>query len=269
MELVSIAKSKKYRKKLTSVRVFKDGIYEVMDTMLKDKEIKKHFLFKRRSHNKKTLWIIMTSDTGLCGAFNSNMLKLIKDDIRPNDLFIIKGVKGIGGMRSRYDIDKPFKTYEHYNDKDFVTLTKEVSDMAIQMFMNDEVDDVRIVWTQYINQITFRPTITEILPLTHETFENANKSEIHSSNMDITFEPDMVSILKNIIPPYINASILASLVETTLSEYSARRVAMENAKNNGEELLEILSIEYNKARQQKITQELTEIIAGAEAEKEN
>jgi F-type H+-transporting ATPase subunit gamma len=87
--------------------------------------------------------------------------------------------------------------------------------------------------------------------------------------MDITFEPDMVSILKNIIPPYINASILASLVETTLSEYSARRVAMENAKNNGEELLEILSIEYNKARQQKITQELTEIIAGAEAEKEN
>jgi F-type H+-transporting ATPase subunit gamma len=87
--------------------------------------------------------------------------------------------------------------------------------------------------------------------------------------MGITFEPDMVSILKNIIPPYINASILASLVETTLSEYSARRVAMENAKNNGEELLETLSIEYNKARQQKITQELTEIIAGAEAEKEN
>ena len=269
MELVSIAKTKKFQKQLFSARTFKDSIYGIIKKILEEKEIQKSELFQDRSITGKTLWVIITSDMGLCGSYNSNIFKIMKSLPRSEkDIFIIKGIKGINGFKSKLNITANIQ-YERINETDYIQISKEIEKETSLKFLNSEVDCVKIVWTKYINQISQIPVVSQLLPLTPETFEELDTTNINMNNHSIIeFEPSIKEVLKRLIPQYMVSTIYSSLVESTLSEYSSRRMAMENAKNNGEELIELLGIQYNKARQQKITQELTEIIAGSEAEKE-
>ncbi len=272
MEMISIAKTKKYSKLLESKKQFRDDTYRIINQMFENEEILKSEFFKQRSETNSTLWIIITSESGFCGSYNSSVIKkLVGSKTTKDDYYITIGKKGVNSLKNKLNIDTD-KEYIEIEENLISKTSVKIAEEVVKKFIAKEYDSIKIISTKYINQMTFLPIVTTLLPLSKESVEEVmlgvEVQEVkHDSKID--FEPSVLEILKNILPQYMSSTILALWVESLLSENTSRRVAMENAKSNGEELLEVLELEYNKARQQKITQELTEIIAGAEADKED
>ncbi len=271
MGMISIAKTKKYSRLLESKKQFRDDTYRILNQMFEHEDILNGKLFKQRSISNSTLWIVITSESGFCGSYNSSVIKtLMKADKGKDDYYITIGKKGVSALRNKLKIE----TNQEYIDIEENLISKtsvKIAEEVVKKFIAEEIDNVKIISTKYINQMTFLPIVTTLLPLSKDNIEEVMKEvEIQDAKHQskIEFEPSIGEILRNLLPQYMSSTILALWVESLLSENTSRRVAMENAKSNGEELLEALEIEYNKARQQKITQELTEIIAGAEADKE-
>jgi F0F1-type ATP synthase gamma subunit len=134
---------------------------------------------------------------------------------------------------------------------------------ALNKFINKEIGKIKLVYTRYVNSVTFQPVIVDLLPVSKpQIFEEKDENKIHK---DTLFEPDATTILNTLIPMYFESSLYGKFVECHVSEQASRRMAMENASDNADEIIEQLQLQYNKARQSAITQEITEVVAGADA----
>ena len=212
------------------------------------------------SKSDSTLFIVVTSTLGLCGGYNYNLYKEVIPQIDKNkDKILVIGTKGYNYFkRNGYEVDDSF--ISSLQDYDYNEVRK-INKKIMSLLNLGEIGSIKIAYTHFKNSITFIPTIEEIYPISHIDGE-----EITQKELEMLIEPSPIVVLENIVPLYIESLINSRLIESSVSEQASRSNAMESATDNAEEIINKLQIEYNKARQQTITQEITEIVGGANAQ---
>lgn len=253
-ELVSTAKLRRARKKLDSSKAYFEKLESALVEVLKGDNGQNIYL--KPTKFEKPLVIMITSDRGLCGGFNVNAIKSALEV--ENAIYYSIGKKGSDYVASRNlksaghlhgVTEKP--TYEH---------ALHISNIAVDLFKKGEVDGVIVVYSKFVSTISFTPRHMTLLPL--------NRSDLSSDNgyhEVVYFEPGKEEVLNAIMPKYVAGLIFGAMIESSASEQAARRLAMEAATGNAEEIIEDLTLTYNQARQAAITQEISEIVGGAEA----
>ena len=257
MQLVATAKLQRTQKTLKGVQEYYENINLIFkDLMSKVENVEGLFPL---ANTDKTTYIIVTSDIGLCGGYNSNIIKLLKKEFKQGDDLIIVGKKGISAVNTLgFEITESF---ESIGDVINYSTAEMISKIVLSKYLSGTTKTVKIIHTKFINSVTYNAEVTQLLPL-----QKVEKEEGETEyGYDPDFEPNREEVLKGILPLYVSAMIYGTLSESKVSEMSSRRVAMENATDNATELIDTLNIQYNRARQAAITQEINEIVAGADA----
>jgi F-type H+-transporting ATPase subunit gamma len=261
MKLVATVKLQKAKEKAEAARPYFDAMYENVLTMLARTKNVEHRYLKAGTSPKKGL-IVITANRGLAGGYNSSITRLVADSGIPKDECVIYAV-GIKGRdyfsRRKYDIAAD---YSEVINEPIYSDAMEIGRRVLADFESGKIGEIYLVYTQFKNTVVHTPQMVKLLPLSQEDIgENAEDA----TGALMTYEPEEEEALSIIIPKYINSLIYGALMESIASENGARMTAMDNATNNADEMINDLSLKYNRARQSSITQELTEIIAGANA----
>jgi len=249
MKLVSTAKSQKAIKNKNIYDNYFNKVLKTIAEISDDKKEEKKYLG--------TYWILVMSDLGLAGGYNNIVLKELKKNLKPQDRILILGMKGMG-------LKKELSDKVEITDLSAFGHSNKLSELIVRIkhMYYDEQYDIKAVYTEYKSQIDFEPAIKQILPIPE--LDESLKEEEKSLAVTI-FEPEKSLLLKELENIYIHSYLVKIFKETQASEHTSRKNAMDNATKNGEEMLEKLDIEYNRGRQAKITQEISEIIGGAES----
>ena len=268
MKLVSSVKLQKAKVGAEVSKPYFDTMYEtVADMIAKSAQMSHPFLQKSQSEKKAVITI--TSNRGLAGGYNSNIVKLVVKDERFNkDDTVIYAVwtKGRDSLsRQGYDIAGD---YSEAINEPLYSDAMEIGKELLSKFTSGEIGEIYLAYTIFKNTVVQIPTMIKLLPIDAEDIVSEQEEEPESPLDKITlmnYEPEPEEALDAIIPKYVNSLIYGGLVESHASENGARMQAMDSATSNAEDMISDLSLKYNRARQASITQELTEIIAGASA----
>jgi F-type H+-transporting ATPase subunit gamma len=261
MKLVSTVKLQRARANAERSKVYFDCMYNTVNSILsRVGNLEHRYLVPGKSQKKAV--IVITSNRGLAGGYNSNVTKLITrhETWKKEDLVIYAlGSKGRETLaRNGYEIreDLP-EVIEEPGYADAMLLSKRL----LESFANDEIGEIYLAYTSFKNTVSHEPKLLRLLPVAPEEF----KGESSGADAVMNFEPEDLEALDMIIPKYVTSLIYGAMMEAVASENGARMQAMDSATSNAEEMISDLALKYNRARQGSITQELTEIIAGAEA----
>ncbi|MBD1876224.1 F0F1 ATP synthase subunit gamma [Nodosilinea sp. FACHB-131] len=289
MRLVAAAKVRRAQEQVIATRPFADRLAQVLyglQSRLRFEEADLPLLKQREV--KTVALLVISGDRGLCGGYNTNVIR--KAEIRAQELaaeglnyrFILVGRKASQYFKRR---DQPIEA--SFTGLEQIPIASEASTIAdelLSLFLSDEVDRVELVYTRFVSLVSSRPVIQTLLPLDpqglevpdDEIFRLTTKGgvfQVERERMagptptefpqDMIFEQDPVQILDALLPLYLNNQILRALQESAASELAARMTAMNNASDNAKELAKTLNLTYNKARQAAITQEILEVVAGA------
>lgn len=260
MKLVSTVKLQRAKQRAEQTHAYFSCMYDTVQKMLaKSGNINHPYL--QSSGSPKKLVIMITSNRGLAGGYNSNVIKLItKGDFNKEDIQVMTvGKKGREAMtRNGYQITKDYSDMiEEPQYEDARALAKE----ALDIYSSGEVGELYLAYTHFKNTVVHEPTLVKLLPV--EAGEAS--ANVVEDKVPMNFEPEDEEALQLIIPKYVTSLIYGGMVESVASENGARMQAMDSATSNAEDLISSLTLLYNRARQGSITQELTEIIAGAQA----
>lgn len=262
MKLVATVKLQKARGKAESNKPYFNMLYDTICSILAmTKNVDHEYL--KESESKKKAVIVITSNRGLAGGYNSNIVKMVTGaGFSKEDTYVYAvGRKGIDGLsRKGYSIYKDFS--EVINEPLFSDATQMSKELLTQ-YSKGEIGEVYVAYTNFKNTVTQEPKLVKLLPLSAEDFEGTGENE--SSKLLMNFDPTPEEVLDMVIPKYMSNIIFGAFLESVASENGARMQAMDSATNNAEDMISSLSLKYNRARQGAITQELTEIIAGADA----
>lgn len=254
MKLVSTVKLKQWRNKMLANKEYNAQLNEAIDLLLLfAKDHKSPYL--KINNSPKKLFIVISSTLGLCGSYNNNIFKISDAKISKDDDAIILGEKGI----AHYE-NGEFKKIKGFNDKYAIDNKKSIDNLSsfiLKEYEKGTYSEIHIIYSEYKNSLVFLAKDFRLLPLTFEDKEVDEYSPI--------LEPSGKELINTLIPFYIQSALFAKLLESEVCEQGARSNAMENATNNAKDLLDELSIEFNKARQAAITQEITEIVAASKA----
>lgn len=270
MKLVSATKLRKAQQAISQMRPYADRLHHILTDLhgeVGDDEVLKAYFEYREP--KSALIIAISSDRGLCGAFNSNVIKSVRKlvDRRYANSDIDYTIKFLG--KKAYDY---FKRFNQKNDLKDVAIFQQlsddsVSDMAqavIQDFLSGTYDEVWLVYNNFKNAATQVVKTEKLLPVEIEKFEN-EASTSKSFKPDYIFEPGKAELLREVIPRAVKTQVYKALLDSSASEHGARMVSMDKATENAGEMLRKLRLQYNQARQAAITKELSEIVGGAAA----
>ena len=211
---------------------------------------------------KTTAYIVVTSGRGLCGGFNSNIIKEAQADIDAD--WEPPVIVAIGSKGKEYFEKRGYEVHSSYlappESISFLE-TKELSRPIIEMYNNKEIDEVVLIYTSFISTMEQEVKNEILLP-----FEVKHDPEILTTNKYVEYEPSVEAVFNYLVPKYVETKIYSAVVESATCEHAARRMAMENATDNAREMLDDLNLNYNRARQSAITDEIIEIVAGSEAQ---
>ena len=258
MKLVAAAKMRKAQERMEQARPYADHLSEVIMSLLPDVDRSLLSLLDVREVKREAL-VLVTSDRGLAGAFNANIIRRAEEEIlkvgQENVDLICIGRKGRDHFRGRgYEIIRDFTDFwSELSFKNAMDFGGEI----ISHFTGREVDRVRVLYNWFRNVATQEIRVEDLLPLTYE--ENSIKV------VDRLYEPSKEEIVYSLIPRHLNVQMWKYLLESFASEQAARMVAMDNATENAQEMIKNLTLDFNKARQAAITKEMLEIVGGAEA----
>ena len=262
MKMVAAAKMKRAQENMEKARPYSKKISDLVDTFLLDEQ--NHTLpeVKTRDNIENILFVIITSDRGMAGAFNANILKLAHKEIdafgKENAQLICIGKKSASYFKSReYNIVLDY--IDFWNTLSFDVGLNVAKDI-IERYINKEVDKVQVIYNKFVNVGKQEVCNETFLPITPS--ESTDKKNQFT---DIIYEPTKQIVIKKMIPRYLNIIIWQYLLESNASEQAARMLAMENATSNAEDMIKDLSLQFNKARQTAITTEMLEIVSGSEA----
>ncbi len=262
MKLVSTVKLQRAKQRAEQSKAYFNCMYETVTSMLAKTGGLNHPYLKAGDSEKKAV-IVITSNRGLAGGYNSNVVKLItKGSLKKEELKIYAiGKKGRDSLkRYGYEIvEEDSAIIEEPSYVDAMALSKRLLDA----FAAGQIGEIYLAYTGFKNTVVHEPTLLKLLPV--EPVETEESTQETGSKAMMNFEPKDDEALDMIIPKYITSLIYGGLVEAVASENGARMQAMDSATSNAEEMIDHLSLMYNRARQGSITQELTEIIAGANA----
>ena len=255
MEMVAASKLRRAQAQVLASRPYFETLYatihEIADAT---RDFTSEYLTVRPV--KKTAWIVIAGDRGLAGGYNSNVLKLAWHDMDGKDVAIIPiGKKAADFFRSR---KCPFLT-EQYTEAEDISVGDcfTIAKLLCKGYVSGEYDEVRIAYTNFVSVLSQTPAILQLLPLPRQ------QSRTNAFGNDILYEPDSSTVFDAIIPEYVGGILYGALCESRAAEQAARRTAMDSATKNADEMIDDLSLKYNRARQAAITQEITEIVAGS------
>ena len=260
MELVATSKLRKTRNQLDELKPYYQGVRETCAQILASNKNLKDSDFLGENKVDRDVYVVISSSLGLCGGYNANIFKAIQGELKDQDYVFPIGNKGNYYFQKNHQ-GKINDSYCELNATlDFNEVVKLVHELCT-MYVNKEIGAIKIVYTEFVNNLTFTPRIVTLLPIDTHEFKN-----IEITNKYTVFEPSPEEVLDSLIPMYLQAVIYGYLVESVTSENASRRTSMENATDNAEELTEQLLLKYNQARQTAITNEVSEIVAGANAQ---
>lgn len=265
MNMVASAKLKKAQDRIERFRPYAEKFYDLLGNLATGVGADAHPLLESREEVNNVGILLITSERGLCGAFNLNLiqkaLNLAADKNNQGQTvhFYCVGKKGRSSIqKSKYEL---IDSYIDCMDSFDFTLASTLGQEIIRSFEVRELDEIHLVYGQFVNVLRQLSTSLQILPVSTEGMEETSQQ----SSAVYTYEPSAEGILTDLLPRFINVQIYRGLLETSASEHAARMTAMDNATQNCDDMISDLTLTYNKARQAAITSELLDIVGGAEA----
>lgn len=262
MELVSSSKFRKAKERAESARPYFNTLYNTVQDIAKNTSNSRNVFLKERKVNN-VCYIVIAGDRGLAGGYNSNILKAV---IAHNKLatgkIIPVGKKAKESLSKRgYEVIDYIESVEKCVYED----ANRVAQAAMEAYKNGEVDEVNLVYTEFISALSQEPKIVKLLPV---TIDNTNtEKEVKKGKAAVQYLPSADAVLGYVLPKYVSGSVYGAIAESFASEQAARRTAMESATDNANEMISKLELVYNRARQAAVTQEISEIVGGAAAAK--
>lgn len=268
MEMVATAKIRKAQERIESARPYALAMMEVLGNVARFVKGASHPLLATHEKRERVVVIAITSDRGLCGAFNSNILRMTEHlaaDERERGAavdIIAVGKKAAGYFR--YRRVEPIAVYRDISDKPSIADARAIAADVIAAFSSEEIDGVEIVFNRFKNVAEQKPEIHTLLPIAKAVVETGDE-EIDRVKPEYIFEPTAKDVLERLLPTYVETLIYRALMESAAAEQGARRTAMKSATDNASEMITTLTRSYNRARQASITNEIAEIVGGAAA----
>ncbi|MCX5918969.1 MAG: ATP synthase F1 subunit gamma [Deltaproteobacteria bacterium] len=268
MKMVATAKLRRAQENILATRPYATKMFEVLSSLAARTSPEAHPLLYRREP-KRVEVVVFTSDRGLCGAFNMNLIQraekfLEEEKTRTEELALsFIGRKGRDYFRKRNV--KMRREYVNLFGKVDFPLAARIGEDLVQSYIAEQVDAIYLLYSEFRSAIQQRIVLEKILPVTPKKAAEGEEAPKGPTAVEYIYEPSEVEILGKILPMYVEVQIYRALLESVASEFGARMTAMENATNNARDMIEKLTLVYNKARQASITKELIEIVSGAEA----
>ncbi|MBQ0042114.1 MAG: ATP synthase F1 subunit gamma [Lachnospiraceae bacterium] len=264
MKLVSTVKLQRTKAHAESAKPYFDSMYNTVCSVLSRTGEVQHPYLQGGGSGKKAV-VVITSNRGLAGGYNSNVVKMIeRGELKKEDLRIYAiGKKGRETL-ARHGYEVAESDLDEVMENPTYADAMRISQMLLKDFENGEISEIHLAYTFYKNTVSHVPTLLQLLPVSIDKDDVKEESEASSKAL-MSFEPNEEEALNLIVPKYVTSLIYGALIQAIASENAARMQAMDSATSNAEEMIDKLSLQYNRARQGSITQELTEIIAGAEA----
>ena len=273
MYMISSSKLKKARKALEETEPYFYTLQSTMSRILRHLPDMEDIFFKDTSNiaegKKKKGYIVVTADKGMAGAYNHNVTKLAEEKLaeseKDNNMLFVLGELGRHYFEQKgITIDEEFK-YTVQNPS--LNRARNIGEKILELYLAEELDEVYIVYTKMVNAVTTEAQLDQLLPLKKADFGGNMHIPIDIHMEELALKPNANAVMDRIVPNYIIGFIYGALVESYSSEQNARMMAMEAATKSAKEMLHDLNILYNRARQAAITQEITEVIAGAKSQK--
>lgn len=255
MQLVASSKLTKQRSAMERNREYASALQELLNLILQAAGQRNPFL--KENEGKPAFIFVITSDMGLCGGYNANVFRMLQHDIGKDNDIVMIGSRGIQWAQS-----KGIKLYAKeadLNEDIAYSVLASLMQTALNLFEEKKISKIQVLYTKYKNTLTFVPTLETILPV------KSVKEKSGSATAQTIFEPGKEGMLSQIIPMAAKSLLYSLYLESKTSEQASRRMAMESATDNATELQEQLELAYNRIRQGAITQEITEIVGGANA----
>lgn len=263
MNMVSSSKLRRAEKNTKQFKPYMDKMQDAITAVAGSKKNSSHPMLKERDV-KRSGYLVITSDKGLAGAYSANVLKRLVTDIKQkhNDSseysIVVLGQQGVDFLKTRgYEIESSLVDLP---DQPSFKSIQAFAKHAIDLYSEENIDELNIYYSHYVSVLENKPTTKKVLPLSQE-----DSSQGHGHMSTYEFEPDKESILSVILPQYVESLIYGTILDAKASEHASRMTAMKNASDNATELIDDLSLEYNRARQAAITQQITEIVGGSAA----
>lgn len=267
MYMISSSKLQKARRDLKNTEPYFFAIQDALAKILDLSSDAGSEFFNERDgipkHERKQGYIVVTADKGMAGSYNHNVIKIAEKEAlsdNKNMLFVVGQIGRRYFEKKNIPVDINFK-YTAQNPN--MNRARYIAEKVVDLFKRGELDEVYIVYTKMENSITFDAKLQQLLPLKRHKYISGEENNYQNCS----FEPDMDTVFEHIIPDYIAGFIFGALVESYCSEHNARMMAMQTATDAAKDMLRQLEIQYNRARQAAITQEITEVIAGSKAQK--
>ena len=257
MEMVAASKLRRAQAQIASSRPYFEILYSTIQDILRtNREFQSPYL-KERSGNR-VMYIVIAGDRGLAGGYNSNILKLVQSEIQDKDATVLPIGKKAVEYFERRGVPMLTRAFAEAGEIS-VADCFEIARLVCKGFLAGEYDRIFLAYTRFVSMLSQTPVLTPVLPFAvPEGAEPAKNRDL------ILYEPSSEEVFDAIIPEYVAGMVYGGMCESVASEQSARRMAMDSATKNAGEMIENLNLYYNRARQAAITQEITEIVAGAE-----
>ena len=256
MEMVAASKLRHAQARVENSRPYFEILYSTIhDIVEANRDFSSPYLENRPV--KKIAYIVIAGDRGLAGGYNSNVLKLVQSEIEGKDVVIIP----IGKKSTDYFSSRKIPVLTTvYSDASAVSIGDcfSIAKQLSKAFLAGEFDEIRLAYTNFVSVLSQTPASIRLLPLIRETTGREG-----TRPTDVLYEPDGETVFQAVVPEYLGGVLYGALCESRASEHAARRTAMDSATQNAEDMIADLSLKYNQARQAAITQEITEIVAGA------
>lgn len=263
MELVSTAKAKKAVDKVIASRPYADKIKELILSLAAQGEVADHPLLRRHSHIRKALVVVVTANRGLCGGYNTNIIRAAVARIEEYKKQGVEVTIHLIGKKAisffNFQKIKYAASFTNVDDKMTFADSQKFAENYMESFALESVDKIDIIYTKYFSAATQKPVVETVLPVEIPEEEKGGKT------LPFLFEPDPQTILQSLLPKAISMNIYQSLLDAVASEQIARRIAMKSATDAATDMIKSLTLQYNRIRQAKITQEIAEIVGGAAA----
>ena len=263
MQLVAASKMRRAQDATKATAPYTLAARELLTALSTRNSVKRHPLFSARDVSSR-LVIVIASDKGLAGAYNSNVLKAYVDELKRDESAKVKNVTIAVGRKAaqfvaRIKDTKVLGVYEDLPDRPDGSELRAILDSARDAFVNGEVDAVDVIYTEFLSSLNQKAKVLRVLPAGFSADATASVSA------DFTYEPSTEEVLDSVAYRLVSAQLFQALLDARASEHSMRMLAMKNATDNASDLVDDLTLEMNKARQGAITQELAEISGGVEA----
>ena len=256
MEMVAASKLRRAQTQVLDSRPYFETLYETIhDIVDSNRDFSSPYLVERTG--KKAAYIVIAGDRGLAGGYNSNILKLVMAQMEGKEAVVVPiGKKAVDYFRTH---NVPMLTL-NYAEAEDVSLGDcfSVAKNLSKRYLAGEFDEIHVAYTNFVSVLSQTPGTLRLLPLLRENTEKEGTVQT-----DIVYEPDCTEVFEAIVPEYLGGILYGALCESRASEQAARRTAMDSATQNAEEMIADLSLQFNRARQAAITQEITEIVAGS------